>query len=47
MDKFKKIKFNFPENPEETDFIKAWEETIQREDFQKLVKEVEEKESKN
>lgn len=34
--KWANIKFTFPEDPLNTDFMRVWMETIEREDFKKL-----------
>lgn len=39
-EKFKDVKFNFPKDPMNTEFIKIWQETIEREDFKNLKKQV-------
>lgn len=39
-EKFKDVKFNFPKDPLNTEFIKIWQETIEREDFKNLKKQV-------
>lgn len=39
--KWENIKFTFPKDPLNTDFMKLWHETIVREDFKKLKEEME------
>lgn len=45
--KFNNIKFKFPKDPLNTEFMKIWHETIERDDFKKLKKKDKEKEKQD
>lgn len=45
--KFANVRFNFPKDPMNIDFMKIWEVTIERDDFEKLKKKIKEKEKRN